>query len=140
MVKRPTGSGGEPSSPNCGASAEGRARHLLGKCRLLRWQTLYTPPPDRPRLTCVISHTGDLMKLHRFLLIAWPSAIGAALMEMLVFSVLDPRDIPSVDHAIGVSPEGVYTLAFFAFWAAISFACTLTLFLAQPVENKHAPI
>ena len=29
MVKRPTGSGGEPSSPNCGASAEGRARHLL---------------------------------------------------------------------------------------------------------------
>ena len=29
MVKRPTGSGGEPSSPNCGASAEGRARQLL---------------------------------------------------------------------------------------------------------------
>ena len=29
MVKRPTGSGGEPSSPNCGASAEGRARHLF---------------------------------------------------------------------------------------------------------------
>ena len=28
MVKRPTGSGGEPSSPNCGVSAEGRARHL----------------------------------------------------------------------------------------------------------------
>ena len=28
MVKRPTGSGGEPSSPNCGASAGGRARHL----------------------------------------------------------------------------------------------------------------
>ncbi len=29
MVKRPTGSGGEPSSPNCGASAEGQARHLF---------------------------------------------------------------------------------------------------------------
>ncbi len=28
MVKRPTGSDGEPSSPNCGASAGGRARHL----------------------------------------------------------------------------------------------------------------
>ena len=26
MVKRPTGSGGEPSSPNCGASAGGKAR------------------------------------------------------------------------------------------------------------------
>ena len=28
MVKRPTGSGGEPSSPNCGASAGVKARHL----------------------------------------------------------------------------------------------------------------
>src|SRR3954465_15319073 len=28
MVKRPTGSGGEPSSPNCGASAGGKARQL----------------------------------------------------------------------------------------------------------------
>jgi hypothetical protein len=80
------------------------------------------------------------MKWHSFFLIAWPSALGAALMEMLVFSVLDPMDIPSVEHAMGVSPEGIYTMAFFVFWVAISFACTLTLFLAQPVENKHAPI
>ena len=29
MVKRPTGSGGEPSSPNCGASAGGKARQPL---------------------------------------------------------------------------------------------------------------
>lgn len=28
MGKRPTGSGGEPSSPNCGASAGGKARQL----------------------------------------------------------------------------------------------------------------
>ncbi len=37
MVKRPTGSGGEPSSPNCGASAGVKARHLL----------LDTHPTDR---------------------------------------------------------------------------------------------
>lgn len=80
------------------------------------------------------------MKLHRFFLIVWPSALGAALMEMLVFSVLDPMEIPSVEHALGVSSQGVYTMAFFAFWAAISFACTLTLFLAQPVNGKHAPL
>lgn len=29
MVKRPTGSGGEPSSPNCGVSAGVKARHLI---------------------------------------------------------------------------------------------------------------
>ncbi len=31
MVKRPTGSGGEPSSPNCGASAGVKVRHLLSR-------------------------------------------------------------------------------------------------------------
>jgi hypothetical protein len=80
------------------------------------------------------------MKFHRFFLIAWPSALGAALMEMLVFAVLDPMDIPRVDHALGATAQGVYSMAFFVFWATISFACTLTLFLAQPVTNKHAPI
>jgi len=80
------------------------------------------------------------MKLHRFFLIAWPSALGAALMEMLVFSVLDPMEIPSIEHALGMSSQGIYTIGFFAFWAAISFACTLTLFLAQPVTANHAPI
>jgi len=29
MVKRPTGSGGEPSSPNCESSAGVKARHLI---------------------------------------------------------------------------------------------------------------
>lgn len=80
------------------------------------------------------------MKFHRFFLIAWPSALGAALMEMLVFSILDPMEIPSISNAMTLSTQGVYSMAFFVFWAAISFACTLTLFLAQPVTNKHAPI
>ncbi len=80
------------------------------------------------------------MKPHRFFLIAWPSAIGAALLEMLVFAVLDPMHIPYVEHAAAISTQGVYTLAFFVFWAAVSFACTLTLYLAQPVVNDHAPI
>lgn len=43
MVKRPTGSGGEPSSPNCEASAGVKARHppfFLNACvaRALRYQ------------------------------------------------------------------------------------------------------
>mgnify|MGYP006272375961 CR=1 FL=1 len=84
---------------------------------------------------------GEFMKLHRFFLIVWPSALGAALMEMLIFSVIDPMEVPSLEHALGLSAQGVYTMAFFIFWATISFACTLTLFLAQPVPtNKHSPI
>ncbi|HQS26475.1 MAG: hypothetical protein B7Y59_09985 [Burkholderiales bacterium 35-55-47] len=80
------------------------------------------------------------MKLHRFFLIAWPSALGAALMEMLVFAVLDPMQIPQIENIPGMTTQGVYSMAFFVFWAAISFACSLTLILSQPVAQKHVAI
>lgn len=80
------------------------------------------------------------MKLHRFFLIAWPSAIGAALMEMLVFAALDPMQLPQIENIPGITTQGVYSIAFFVFWAAISVACTLTLILAQPVEPRHVPL
>jgi hypothetical protein len=79
------------------------------------------------------------MKFHRFFLIAWPSALGAALMEMVVFALVNPMDIPNVEHALGATAQGVYSMAFFIFWATISVACALTLLLSQPVNNKHAP-
>jgi hypothetical protein len=79
------------------------------------------------------------MKIHRYLLIIWPSAIGAALMEMLVFAVLDPMNIPQVENTPGMTAQDVYSMAFFVFWATISFACALTLVLAQPTTQKHAP-
>jgi hypothetical protein len=79
------------------------------------------------------------MKLHRFLLIAWPSAIGAALMEMLVFAALDPMHIPQIENTPEITVQAVYSLAFFVFWAAISVACGLTLLLSQPMTQRHAP-
>jgi len=79
------------------------------------------------------------MKFHRFFLIAWPAAIGAALMEMLVFSVLDPMHLPQIENTHWMTTQGVYSMAFFVFWAAISIACSLTLILSQPVNPKHAP-
>lgn len=79
------------------------------------------------------------MKLQRFFLIAWPAAIGAALMEMVVFAVLDPMNIPQIENTPGMTAQDVYSMAFFVFWATISFACALTLLLAQPMTQKHAP-
>ena len=47
MVKRPTGSGGEPSSPNCGASAGGKARQLISDNATGRVAQTLKPPHNR---------------------------------------------------------------------------------------------
>ena len=78
------------------------------------------------------------MVARKWMWIGWPAFLAASLMEMLVFAVVDPHDLHWFSHPLDLSARGVYTLAFFAFWAITSLACTLALSLAAtPEENEH---
>jgi hypothetical protein len=66
------------------------------------------------------------------LMVLWPSFLMAGLMEMFVFGLVDPSDIDFFGAAQEFSRTGVYTLAFFVFWAIVSCASGLTLLLAMP--------
>lgn len=57
------------------------------------------------------------MKFQSFFSVAWPSMLGACLVEMLVFAVIDPQQIPALENTLGISAHGIYTVAFFAFLA-----------------------
>ena len=79
------------------------------------------------------------MKFQSFFSVAWPSMLGACLVEMLVFAVIDPQQIPALENALGISAHGIYTVAFFAFWLAMGMACTMTLQLVKcPTPEAHA--
>jgi hypothetical protein len=73
--------------------------------------------------------------LRNAVLILWPSFLAACLLEGMVFAMVDPGEV----HWPGLVPQpsrqGVYTVAFFAFWL-ITMACSsLVLWLAKP-ERK----
>jgi len=73
--------------------------------------------------------------LRNAVLILWPSFLTACLLEGMVFAMVDPGEV----HWSGLVPQpsrqGVYTVAFFAFWL-ITIACSsLVLWLAKP-ERK----
>lgn len=77
--------------------------------------------------------------LHTAVLILWPSFLAACLLEGVVFAMVDPGEV----HWPGVFPQpsrqGVYTIAFFVFWA-ITTACTsLALWLAKPERQINEP-
>jgi hypothetical protein len=74
----------------------------------------------------------------RVLTILWPAFAMAGVLEMLVFSQVDPAEL----HGLGASgaawsPQAVYTLAFLAFWAVISVASGVTLWLAGPPPDEN---
>ena len=73
---------------------------------------------------------------HRVLTVLWPAFAMAGVLEMLVFAQVDPGELHGFGAAgAGWSAQAVYTLAFFTFWAVISVASSLSLWLARPLWN-----
>lgn len=81
------------------------------------------------------------MWTQRLMWIAWPAFLMAGVLEMLVFALVDPSDLHWFGQPLALSREGVYTLAFFAFWAITMASSALTTLLAMsPFELNRCPV
>ncbi len=81
------------------------------------------------------------MLAQRLMWIAWPAFLVAGVLEMLVFAVVDPADLHWFDQPLEVSRTGVYTIAFFVFWAMTMASSALTSLLSMsPFEVNRCPI
>lgn len=69
----------------------------------------------------------------RVLLVLWPAFMMAALLEALVFAVVDPHGLHGVGTAFLMWPAtAVYSVAFLVFWILIALAAAVTLWLDKP--------
>ena len=68
----------------------------------------------------------------RVMRIAWPAFLVAAVLEMVVFALVDPGDLHWSGAPLALSREAVYTLAFFVFWGLTMASSALTTLLALP--------
>ncbi len=81
------------------------------------------------------------MLKQRLMWIAWPAFLMAGVMEMVVFACVDPQALHWADQPLALSREGVYTLAFFVFWAIIMTSGALTTLLSlSPFEINRCPV
>ena len=81
------------------------------------------------------------MRAQRMMWIARPAFLVAGLMELVVFGLVDPQDLQWVGHPLALSRQGVYTLAFFVFWALTMVSSGLTTLLAMsPFEVNRCPV
>ena len=68
----------------------------------------------------------------RIMWIVWPSFLMAGVLEILVFAMVDPQDLHWFGQAVQLSRQGIYTVAFFAFWLVTLLSSALTALLAIP--------
>lgn len=81
------------------------------------------------------------MKTQRWMWIAWPAFMAAAVLEMIVFAMVDPGDLHWFGSPLGLSRQAIYTLAFFAFWGVTMASSALTTLLAMsPFEVNRCPV
>ncbi len=81
------------------------------------------------------------MLLQRLMWIAWPAFLMAGVLEMLVFAMVDPQDVHWFGQSIELSRQGIYTLAFFIFWAVLMLSGALTTLLSMsPFEVNRCPL
>lgn len=81
------------------------------------------------------------MKPQKLMWIAWPAFLVAGLLEMLVFAMVDPHDLHWFGQPVELSRVGLYTIAFFVFWASTMLSSALTLLLApSPLEPNPNPL
>jgi len=75
----------------------------------------------------------------RAMAILWPAFLMAGVLEMLVFSLVDPGTLRWFGaEQVEMSASGVYTLAFMVFWAVIATAGALTQLLQMAPDDLNA--
>ena len=74
---------------------------------------------------------GHSMWSQRWMSIVWPAFLVAAVLEMVVFAVVDPSTLHWFGQPVALSSEAVYTLSFFVFWGMTMASSALTTLLAM---------
>ena len=74
----------------------------------------------------------------RAMAVLWPAFLMAGVLEMLVFSVVDPDNLHWFGGApVELSLTAVYSLAFFVFWTVITTAGALTQLLEMSADEVN---
>lgn len=71
------------------------------------------------------------MLRERLMCIVWPAFLVAAVLEMMVFAVLDPETLSLFGARLEWSREAVYTVTFFIFWGMMMLSSALTTLLSM---------
>lgn len=74
----------------------------------------------------------------KLMCIAWPAFLAAALLQAIVFALLDPLELNWAGQALPWSRQAVYAAAFLVFWIGAMLSSALTLLLGQPREEPGA--
>lgn len=70
--------------------------------------------------------------------VIWPAFLAAVVTCGLVFSALDPEELPLFGRQNFIADEAAYTIGFILIWVQYSAACTITWWLTTHDAERVA--
>lgn len=71
--------------------------------------------------------------------VVWPAFLMAGVLEMLVFSMVDPHSLHGFGGAaLDLNPTALYSLAFLVFWGVVGAACAMTQLLSESATEVNS--
>lgn len=77
------------------------------------------------------------MRARKLMWIVWPAFLTACILELFAFALVDPQDLHWAGAPLALSRQGIYTAAFFAFWAICIVSSALTALLGMPAQEVN---
>lgn len=77
------------------------------------------------------------MRARKLMWIVWPAFLTACILELFAFALVDPHDLHWAGAPLALSRQGIYTAAFFAFWAICMVSSALTALLGTPAQEVN---
>jgi hypothetical protein len=75
------------------------------------------------------------MNARTLIWILWPSFIVAGMAEAVFFTIVDPGELMLFGNPVELGKTAVYSLGFFAFWAATAGSSALTCFFQKSAAD-----
>jgi hypothetical protein len=70
--------------------------------------------------------------------VLWPSFLVACAAEVLVFALIDPRDLALFGRPLQADRMVVYAIGFLMFWSIGAASSALTLLLERPADEVNS--
>lgn len=77
--------------------------------------------------------------MQKVIQVLWPSFIVAGLVEVVFFTVINPRELYLFGEPVYLDPLATYSIGFFAFWLICAASSLTTVYFQRSADEINRP-
>ncbi|MDO9597662.1 MAG: hypothetical protein Q7J47_08075 [Azoarcus sp.] len=73
--------------------------------------------------------------MHKLIQVLWPSFLVAGVVEVIFFTVINPRELYLFGDPVYLDPLATYSIGFFAFWLICAASSLTTVYFQRTSDD-----